>query len=450
LTLQKTLEKVKTRECIIEVFGLGYVGFPLTVLLASSGFKVVGIDINTERVERLKNNNLIESEELLKEQFLHCRQNGTLKLSAIPEKTDSCKIGIICVPTPIPAKNVQSDIYVKSAAEDFLKTSKKGDIIIIESSIEVGTTDIIQKLIEHKNFKVSEDFGLSFCPERIDPQNKKWKLENIPRVIYSSDDMTFQISQEIYRHINNSNLVRIKSAKAAEVVKSFENSFRLVNISLVNELAILCDKLGISVKDVLNAAGTKPFGFMRFYTSAGAGGHCIPKDPRFLKESANKVGFDFETINSAININYRIPEYIVEQIDKILEKKNLEKSVIVCGLAYKPDMEDMRDSPGFKILSEFQKNNYKISIYDPFFKKELLPKYLVENHLKELDFDILTDLDAQSIKNHNCICLVQHHTKPKFRIEEIYKKSLIPLIYDCQNKLEQNPNSTTFLKTFGN
>lgn len=450
MTLQKTLEQAQSKECIIEIFGIGYVGFPLCIRLATAGFKINGVDINSQRIERLEKNLLMDSERLLEEKFLLSRKSGKLAFSTIGKKIDTPKVGIICVPTPFPNKNIQSNVYVKSAIDDFLKTSKKGDVIIIESSVEVGTTDEMQKLIEEHGFEVGKDFGLSFCPERIDPVNTKWKLENIPRVVFSSDDITFQITREIYRHVNNSNLHRVNSAKVAEVVKSFENSFRLVNISLANELAILCDKLKISVGDVLDAAGTKPFGFMRFYTGAGAGGHCIPKDPRFLSESAKKAGFEFQTIKNAISVNYLIPKYIVEQVDKFLEIRGLEKSVIICGFSYKPDTEDMRDTPGFKILVEFQKRNYQISGYDPYFKKELLEKYQSENQLKDIDFNLLSDLNDNSIKNISCICIVQHHTRTKFRLEEIYKKSLIPVIYDSQNKLSYDINSKTFLKKFGN
>ena len=280
-------DKIKTKSCIVEIFGLGYVGFPLSIRLASAGFKVVGIDVNPERISRLQKNELLDSEKPLREEFIKCRKEN-LSLSEVSKASELPKIGIICVPTPIPGPNVDSDIYVKKAVESFLNFVKEGDCLILESSIEVGTTERIKDLIESKGFKVGENFGLSFCPERIDPANKEWRIENIPRIIYSSDDSTFEISKQIYNNVNGGNLIRVESPKVAEVVKSFENAFRLVNISLVNELAILCDNLGINARSVIDAAATKPFGFMPHYPGAGAGGHCIPKDPRFLLESAKK------------------------------------------------------------------------------------------------------------------------------------------------------------------
>ncbi len=449
MELVQTLEKSRTKDCIIEIFGLGYVGFPLLVRLAKSGFTVRGIDINPQRIERLKNNILMESEMNLKNEFLQSKENSKIILAQSPEKSDQPKIAIISVPTPIPSQDNPSNIFVKSAVQRFLETSKPGDIIIIESSIEVGTTDEIRRLIEGKGFRVGTNYGLSFCPERIDPQNKKWTLENIPRVIYSSDDVTFQIIQKVYQNVNNANLVRVSSPLVAEVVKSFENAFRLVNISLVNELAILCDKLKINVKDVIDAASTKPFGFIPFYPGAGAGGHCIPKDPKFLLESAKKFGFDFTTIQNAIMINNYIPYYISNEIQKIIEENNLKKSIIVCGLSYKPDMEDMRDSPGFKIISELVSRNFKVVAYDPYFKEHLREKYLIENHLTGLEFEIAADLNDHILQQNSCLCIVQHHTSTKFRLDEIYEKDLVPIIYDCQSKMIPNPHSKTILRHLG-
>ncbi len=447
--LSETLSDSQNKKTMIEVLGLGYIGLPLAIRLAATGWKVTGMDINQDRVRRLERNNLMESELHLKKEFLECRNNKSLSFSTEPQKSTNSKIGIICVPTPIPKSDVKSDVFVRAAVEKFLDTSNEGCVIIIESSIEVGTTDEMKKIIESKGFVIGENFGLAFCPERIDPQNKKWRLENIPRVIYCSDDTTFKIAQNVYSNVNNSNLIRVKSAKVAEVVKSFENTFRLVNISLVNELAMLCDKLGINVTDVIDAAATKPFGFVPFYTGAGAGGHCIPKDPRFLLESSKKLGLEFKIIEKALEINSFMPRYIAQSVDKILTEQNLKKSLIVCGLSYKPNMEDMRDSPGFKIVNEFSKLAYDVAVYDPFFKNELLDKYLYENNLEKADFNILMNLDNSALDNISCICVVQHHIQTQIRLDEIYKKSLIPVLYDCQSKMKKDPKSKTILKSLG-
>ncbi len=450
MQLKKTLEHLKKQQIIVEIYGLGYVGFPLAVRLSKSGITIHGIDVNNNRIQRLNKNELLDSEINLKDEFIESIINGKLELKNSPIKSDMPKIGIICVPTPIPNEKIQSDIYVKSAVESFLEFSKLGDVIILESSVEVGTTESIINLIESKGLKVGKDFGLCFCPERIDPANKEWKIENIPRVIYCSDDQSFQISREIYSNVNGANLIRVTSPKIAEIVKSFENAFRLVNITLVNELAILCDKLDVNVKEIIDAASTKPFGFLPHYPGAGAGGHCIPKDPRFLLESAKKLGIKFDTIEHALKINEQMPKYIANAIEEKLQSQGLEKNVLICGLSYKANVEDMRDSPSFKIIQEFKEKGFEIFGYDPFFDSNLTEKYLIENHISELNFTKLDNLDDETIKEISCMCIVQHHDENKLRVKEIYDKSLIPFIYDCQSKLLKNLQSNSHLEFLGN
>lgn len=450
MTLKETLNEINSKINNIEIYGLGYVGFPLSVRLASNDLKIIGIDINPERISRLENNELMDSEINLESEYLKCRKKGNIILQKYPEETSNSKIGIICVPTPIPNENTNSDIFVLSAVDSFLSKAKLGDMLVLESSIEVGTTEKIQKIIESKGFNVGKDFGLCFCPERIDPANKEWGVENIPRVIYCSDDLTFEIAKKIYENVNQGNLLRVSTHKIAEIVKSFENTFRLVNITLVNELAILCDSLGVNVKEVIDAAATKPFGFLAHYPGAGAGGHCIPKDPRFLLESAKKTNSDFETIEHALKINEYMPKYICNSIEDKLNKMKLEKTILVCGLAYKANVEDMRDSPSFKIIQEMKRRGFTIYGYDPFFDSKLSGKYLIENHISELNFKNLDDIDDESIKEISCLCVVQHHDKSKTRIKEIYDNSIIPFIYDCQGKLQKNSQSNSQLDFLGN
>jgi UDP-N-acetyl-D-glucosamine dehydrogenase len=443
-------KEINKKNCVIEIFGLGYVGLPLAVRLASSDFLVIGIDVNQERISNISNYNLNESQWDIKNDLEKAHKNGKLHLSNNSQKQNVLTIGIISVPTPISKSNSNSSVHVISAVENFLNIAKNGDVIILESSLEVGTTEEVHKLIESKGFIVGKNFGLAYCPERIDPQNKKWNLENIPRVVYCSDDQTFDICKFIYNFVNKGNLVRVSSPKVAEVIKSFENSFRLVNISLVNELAILCDKLGINVREVIDGASTKPFGYSPFYTGAGAGGHCIPKDPSFLVESSKKFGLTFQAIENALKINTLMPKYVAQSINKIFQDQKIQnKSAIICGLSYKIDLEDMRDSPGFKIMKEMKNLGFKVVGYDPFYKTELTKKYHLENDIFDSTMDVISNLNDHSINNFSCLCIVQHHTKLKSRIDEIYSKSLIPIIYDCQNKIQFNPKSNTFLKTLG-
>jgi len=435
---------------IIEIYGLGYVGFPLAVRLATSNYDVVGIDVNKDRIQRLEKNELRDSERYLEKEFLDCRKKNKLILKLKNSKTPKSKIGIICVPTPIPDQNTSSIIFVEKAVCTFLENAKKGDMLILESSVEVGTTEKIHEIIEKKGFQIGVDFGLCFCPERIDPANKEWGIENIPRVIYCSDDSSYKNAKKIYQNVNKGNLIRVSSPKIAEIVKSFENAFRLVNISLVNELAILCDRLGVNVREVIDAAATKPFGFMPHYPGAGAGGHCIPKDPRFLLESAKKLHLQFDTIQHALEVNQIMPKYICDSIEKKLEELELRKTVLVCGLSYKANVEDMRDSPSFKIIQEMKLRGFTIFAFDPYFDISLTEKYLIENHISELNFELLQNIDDDAIKNIDCLCVVQHHDEIEKRITEIYEKSSIPFVYDCQNKISKNQESNSELDFLGN
>jgi nucleotide sugar dehydrogenase len=448
MSLEETRGRIKRKEGIIEIFGIGYIGFPLSVRLASSGFRVVSVDTDENRLKELKFNELKPSENSLKELFINLKNKKQISFSKYSLKSNLPKIGIICVPTPIDKKQSNSNVFVIDALENFLANSKKGDVIIVESSLEIGSFDDIKKIIEEKGFSIGKDFGLAYCPERIDPLNKKWELHNIPRIIYCEEDNTFEIAKLIYENVNQANLVRVSTSKTAELVKSFENTFRLVNISLVNELAILCNMLEVSVSEVLSAASTKPFGFIPFYSGAGAGGHCIPKDSIFLYNSAKKFDFDFSIVRKALEINKLIPKYIVESVERILLEKNLPKRVLVVGLTYKENLEDMRDSPGLKIVKEFLKNSIEVKIFDPFFNPNSL-KDIFNHKMNFNNLKTVKNLNTSNIKDVSCMIIVQHHNKMKKIIQKIYDSSSVPVIYDCQSKLLVNENSSTSLKFFG-
>lgn len=445
-TLNDTADAVSINNIEVEVFGLGYVGFPLAVRLAGAGMNVTGIDVNKDRISRLERGILLDTEQNQKEAFLMSRKAEKLRLSASSGKSRTGKVGFVCVSTPIPTELESSDVHVNAAVGSFLETADKGDVLVIESSIEAGTTDRIRDTISRTGYLPGEDFGLAFCPERVDPQNTRWTLENIPRIIYCSDDTTYKITSGIYARVNNSNLLRVSSSKVAEITKSFENAFRLVNVSLVNELAILCDRLGVSAREVISAASSKPFGFMPFYPGAGAGGHCIPKDPVFLSESLRRAGDKFRTIENALQINAYMPRYVASSINSILAKMDLPKSVLVYGMSYKPDIEDMRDSPGFKVAGELANMGYRVGAYDPFLKPELLPKYLQENAMPKRQFDMVDDLAAGDFA---CLCVVQHHSKTAPLLQNVYAEGKFPLIYDCQSRIYPRMGTPTLLRCLG-
>ena len=428
MSLKETLEKINSNLFSIEIFGLGYVGFPLAVRLANNGINVIGIDINQERIQRLQKNSLLDSELFLKEEFLLCRNNNMLKLSDQPEDSTNPKVGIICVPTPIPDKNTSSDVFVQTAVENFLKFSKEGDVIILESSVEVGTTKKISEIIKSKGFIVGENFGVSFCPERIDPSNKEWGIENIPRVIYCSDDITNSIAKIIYDNVNGGNLIRVSSPEIAEIVKSFENAFRLVNISLVNELAMLCDRLEINVKEVIDAAATKPFGFLPHYPGAGAGGHCIPKDPRFLVEAARKFDVDFSTIQDALRINEKMPSHVIDlTIDAFKESgKSLNNSeILILGISYKPDVKDIQLTPAENIIKKLKSLGANVHIYDPYFSST-----------KIFDIDVRESLSDKLLEKMDATIIVTAHEEFKKITLSNFSKMKTPILIDSRGIID--------------
>lgn len=447
--LEATAAAAAARSCAVEVYGLGYVGFPLAVRLAAGGFDVTGVDTSAGRLGRLEEGRLMESELRLAGEFEAARRAGRLSLAAAPPPSGRPRVGMVCVPTPPPSDGGRSDALVREAAKGFLARARAGDVLVIESSVGSGTTEGLRPLIAERGLEAGTDLGLCFCPERIDPQNRKWGLENIPRIIYCSDDASYAVCQQVYRPVNGAVLRRVASPRTAEVVKAYENAFRLVNISLVNELAALCGRLGVSVADVIAAARTKPFGFMPFYPGAGAGGHCIPKDPQFLVEAAEREGLGFTTVSNALEVNARVPGLVCDSISRLLEERGLPRSVLVCGLAYKADVEDMRDSPGFKVLAGLASRGVAAAAHDPYYDPALLPKYLGENRLPGLGFRHAPTLEDGELAGAGCLCLVQHHARYMFRVGEIYERGLVPLVYDCQSRLEARPGARAELASPG-
>lgn len=462
--LAATLRAARSGEYEVDVFGLGYVGLPLAVRLAGGGVRVTGIDVSESRLGRLRAGRLMSSEADLAGEFGRAVSSGRLGLSERPPPRSAGvpRIGIICVPTPAPGGAEPSSGRVMAAAETFLDGAAAGDVVVIESSVGSGTTDEVRAMAAARGRPVGPRLGLCFCPERVDPANKRWGLANIPRVVYCSDDLTYGIATEVYRRVNNASLFRVSSAAVAEVVKSYENAFRLVNISLVNELAVLCDALGIDSREVIAAASTKPFGFMPFAPGAGAGGHCIPKDPRFLADAARRRGLGFSSIDGALATNSSMPEYVCGRIHDRLSRMGLGLSAMVCGLAYKADVEDMRDSPGFRIVAGLAARGFAVKTHDPHYDAALLPKYLRENGMGGEEgggggmgggggpaFEAAAEISAETLRGVSCLCVVQHHERARRQVDEAYAGGLVPVVYDCQNRLVPAAGCRTVLDRLG-
>ncbi len=350
----------------ISVIGLGYVGLPLAMAFAEKGIKVIGIDKDADKVNMLNSgNSYIEdvSDEELKRN-LKCFQ-PTTNFSALAE-VDAV---IICVPTPL-SKTKDPDIsYIISASGEVARYLHKGMLVVLESTTYPGTTEEVLKVIfEKKGLKVGQDFFLAFSPERIDPGNKNFTLKNTPKIVGGTTKGCMKRAMELYQIISE-RVVPVSSATAAEAVKLLENTFRAINIGLANEVAQLCHRMGLDVWEIIDAASTKPFGFMPFYPGPGIGGHCIPVDPLYLSWKAKLFNFRTRFIELADEINSKMPEYVVYRIFEVLNGsgKSIKGSkILILGVSYKKDVGDVRESPNLEIIRLLLEKGAEVVYNDPY------------------------------------------------------------------------------------
>ena len=351
------------------VVGLGYVGLPLAVESSKQGLKVIGYDINPERVEMV-NNGISPIEDILNDELSNALNNFHSTLDS--ELLSKCQNIVISVPTPL--TDYQPDLsFVISAAKTVGENLVKNQVIILESTTYPGTTIevLIPNLEKTSKLKAGEDFFVGYSPERIDPGNKVWKFKNTPKVVSGINDISTEKIQSFYESIIE-NIVLVKGTKEAEMVKLLENTYRHVNIALINELAMLCKMLDIDIWEVVNAAKTKPFGFESFKPGPGVGGHCIPVDPEYLSFKTRQIGKPVRFVELAQEINNSMPAYVVGQISEILNKngKILNNSkILLMGVAYKNDISDMRESPAIDITELLLDKKVDVSYFDPFVKE---------------------------------------------------------------------------------
>jgi UDP-N-acetyl-D-glucosamine dehydrogenase len=359
-------EKLANRTAHVGVVGLGYVGLPLAVELARAGFKTTGIDLDTRKVGMINRG----------ESYIQDVPTGDVALfhaaGKLSATTDAGVISTldtvnICVPTPL-RKTKDPDLsYVVSAVEMIALHLHPGQLIILESTTYPGTTDeVVRPILEKRGLKAGVDFFLAFSPERVDPGNEKWTTKNVPKVVGGMTPTCTALAKELYS-ASIDTVVEVSSTKVAELVKLLENTFRAVNIGLVNELALMCDRLGISVWEVVDAAATKPFGFMPFYPGPGLGGHCIPIDPFYLSWKVKEVGFEARFIELAGHVNGAMPHHVVDKINDALNSQSKAirgSSVMILGISYKRDIDDMRESPALDVMGVLAQRGAKLSYHD--------------------------------------------------------------------------------------
>ncbi|MCG0274838.1 MAG: nucleotide sugar dehydrogenase [Thermosediminibacteraceae bacterium] len=423
-TAAELIEKIKAKTAKIGVIGLGYVGLPLAVEKAKAGYSVTGFDIQQKKVE-LVNSGINYIGDVLDGELKDVVESGKLRASSNYDEIGELDAVAICVPTPID-KYKQPDLtYVENTTKEIAERLHKGMLVVLESTTYPGTTEeVLKPILESTGLKCGEDFFLAYSPERVDPGNKVYKTKNTPKVVGGVTPTCTKVAAELYRNVLEGEVFEVSSPKVAEMEKIYENVFRHVNIALANEMAILCRRMGIDVWEVIEAAKTKPYGFMAFYPGPGIGGHCIPVDPYYLVWKAREYDYHTRFIELAGEINDYMPSYTVERATEILNSygKPLNGAkVLILGVTYKKDIDDIRESPVLKIIGLLEKNGAKIAYSDPY----VLEFVYNGKHYKSVEINNTT------LQSSDLVMITTDHEK--FDYELIYRYS--PLILDTRNAL---------------
>jgi UDP-N-acetyl-D-glucosamine dehydrogenase len=421
---------ITNKQAHIGVIGLGYVGLPLLVEFTSKGFQGTGFEVDAAKAKQINAGTSYigdVSSRKVKEVVDVKRLRATTDFSHLSE----CDAIIICVPTPL-RKTKEPDVsYILAAAEQIAQRLRRGHLIILESTTYPGTTDeVLLPMFEEKGLKLDEDFLLAFSPERVDPGNPQFQTHNIPKVVGGVTEDSTTVAAHLYSQIVN-DVHAVSSARVAEAAKLLENTFRAVNIGMANEMARLCYALNIDTWEVIRAAATKPFGFMAFYPGPGIGGHCIPLDPHYLSWKARQHGFDSRFIGLAEEVNSRMPEHVVQLVADGLndERKAMKGSnVLLLGVAYKKDINDVRESPALSIIDRLRAKGANVRYHDPFVAELRFDDAHTDAGGEPLDSVPLTNEELQSA---DCVIIVTDHS------DIDYKRvcSLVPLIVDTRNAL---------------
>ncbi|MFD1780165.1 nucleotide sugar dehydrogenase [Fredinandcohnia salidurans] len=424
------IDKMFNKTATLGVIGLGYVGLPLAVEKAKAGFKTIGFDVQESKIEMVNNGkNYIgdvvneDLEEIVKSGLL----SATTDFSLAAQADCIC----ICVPTPLD-EHQQPDIsFVRASAESIVPYMHKDMLIVLESTTYPGTTEeLLKPILESSGLKCGEDFYLAFSPERVDPGNLIYKTKNTPKVVGGVTSKCTDVAAALYESILEAPIQRVSSPAIAEFEKILENTYRNVNIGLVNELAMLSNKMGINFWEVVDAAKSKPYGFHAFYPGPGLGGHCIPLDPYYLSWKAREYGFHTSMIESSMMVNDRMPEYCVERASKILNrsKKAVNGSrVLVLGVAYKQDIDDYRESPALRVIAELEKEGAEVVYYDPY-----VAEYREHGKVKLGEVELTTEL----IESVDLVVITTAHTMVDYEFVQQHAKA----IFDTKNAMKYVKN----------
>ena len=424
---ENLLKKIEQREIVVGVVGLGYVGLPLAVEKAKAGFKTIGFDVQDSKVEMVNaGHNYIG--DVVDQDLADIVKNGMLSATNDFSFIRDVDFVAICVPTPLDIYQQPDISYVKASTEAIALYMTKGTMVVLESTTYPGTTEELVKPIleEGSGLICGEDFYLGFSPERVDPGNLIYKTKNTPKVVGAIGDDALEVIAAMYRAVLDSDVHTVSSPAIAEMEKILENTYRNINIGLVNELAMLCHKMKINLWEVIDAAKTKPYGFQAFYPGPGLGGHCIPLDPYYLSWKAREFGFHTSMIESSMMINDRMPEYCMERASVILNrfKKSLNGSeILVLGVAYKQDIDDYRESPALVVIDILKSMGAKVKFYD---------SYIPEYKYKGKNYQGETDLTAELLQSADLVMVTAAHTN----VDYDFVQQHAAFIFDTKNAMK--------------
>ena len=428
-------EKLDTRTARVSIVGMGYVGLSLAVELAKAGLTVRGIDLDLERVNLL-NRGETYLVDVAADTLAPLVAAGTLSATTSFEDAESADAIVICVPTPL-RKGKEPDIsFILSAVENLLPRLRQGQLMVLESTTFPGTTEeVVQPRIESLGRVIGDDYFLAFSPERVDPGNKRFTTANIPKVVGGVTAECTELAAALYSHVTSS-VFRATSPRVAETAKLLENTFRSVNIALANELALACRKIGVDPWEVIDAAATKPFGFMPFYPGPGIGGHCIPVDPLYLSWKIRLTGYEAQFIGLADQINRNMPEHVVTLVSDSLNERAKAlrgSSVLVMGITYKADVNDIRESPALEIIEMLMKKGARVSYADPF-----TPQLSLDGHKLAA-----VPPTPEALAAADCVLILTNHSS--FDYASIVDRA--SLVVDTRNALKRHRGSKKSIVT---
>ena len=428
----KLYEKIKNQEETLSLVGLGYVGLPLAVEKAKAGFRTIGFDVQQAKVDKVNaGENYIG--DVVQEDLAELVTEGRLEATTDFSRVSECDFVAICVPTPLDIHQQPDTSYMENSAREIAPYLKKGVMVVLESTTYPGTTeDLIRPILEKgSGLTCGTEFYLGFSPERVDPGNLIYKTKNTPKVVGAIGAEALDLIASVYESVLEGGVTRVSSPAVAEMEKILENTYRNVNIGLVNELAQLCDRMGIDIWEVIEAAKTKPYGFTAFYPGPGLGGHCIPLDPYYLSWKAREYGFHTSMIEASMMVNDRMPEYCVERAERLLSDRSQKAicgaNVLVLGVAYKQDIDDYRESPALRVIECLEKRGANVTYFDP---------WVSSYRFKGVGRASIPELTSEALEAADLVMVTCAHTNVDYEMVQAYAQ----VVFDTKNAMKNVEN----------